>query len=125
MHITPTTETHHEQLAALLRSSSSFTVCKINECMKTFSIFDTKVRASLEKYFLLYWEPQHFLDELAGIDSSYILKDGTRYYVMYQELLSPDHIKEYSQLRLSFRKLPELSFGFVLIRAARKPLQGE
>jgi hypothetical protein len=125
MHITPITESHHEMLSAMMKSSDYKTFHKIDECLKTFSIFSPDVRASLEKYFLLYWSPQHFKEQLSGVDSSYILKDGIRYYVMYQELLGPDHILAYQQLRLSFRKLPELPFGFVLIRAVRKPLAGE
>jgi hypothetical protein len=89
----------------------------LDECLKTFSIFDKEVRQSLDRYFILYWEPSFFLDNLVGPDRSIIIKDDTRYYVIYQELLSPEYITAYKQLRISFRKLPELSFGFALVRS--------
>lgn len=90
-----------------------------DECIKTFSIFSKTARQNLDKYFLLYWETQHFLDQLEGTDKSYIMKDGIKYYVIYQEFLSPEYVKSYKDVRVSFRKPTFLSFGFVLVRSVR------
>ena len=117
---TPTTESlkHIEQLNKLVKEGK-LSFYEIDECMKTFSIFDSKLRAKLERYFLLYWTPQYLLDRLEGPDKAYFYRDNIKYYVMYQELLAPEHLSSYAQIKLSFRKLPDLDFGFVLVRSVR------
>ncbi len=92
----------------------------LDECLKTFHIFSKTARTRLDKYFLLYWEPQHLLDQLEGTDKSYLTRDGIRYYVIYMELLSPEYITEYPRIRVSFRKPEFLDFGFVLIRSFKE-----
>ena len=92
----------------------------LDECLKTFHIFSKTARQRLDKYFLLYWEPSHFLEQLQGDDKSYLTREGIRYYVIYMELLSPEYIKEYSRVRVSFRKPAFLDFGFVLVRSFRE-----
>mgnify|MGYP007071573411 CR=1 FL=1 len=94
----------------------------LEDCMKTFSIFHKQVRQALDNYFLLYWEPSFVLQSLAGDDKNIIYKNGIRYYVIYQELLSPEYLEQYPALRLSFRKLKDMEYGFVLIRAAKEKI---
>ena len=91
----------------------------IDECLKTFTMYSPTSKKNLDHYYLLHWDTQYFLDSLSGTDKSYIIRNGIRYYVIYMELLSPEYVKEYPQLRLSFRKPTFLSFGFVLVRSKR------
>lgn len=92
----------------------------LDECLKTFHIVSKTARQKLDKYFLLYWEPQYLLEILQGDDKSYITREGTRYYVIYMEFLSPEYLKEYKRIRVSFRKPEFLDFGFVLVRSFRE-----
>ena len=118
MILPPSISRHHEELSQ--KSQESYENWHtIDECLKTFSIFSKTARTNLSHYFLLYWDSQYFLDSLEGPDKSYITRDGIRYYVIYMELLSPEYVKEYPQVRLSFRKPTFLSFGFVLVRSKR------
>lgn len=94
----------------------------LDDCMKTFSIFHKDVRKALDNYFLLYWSPEFVLSQLAGDDKNIIYKNGLRYYVIYQELLSPEYLTQYPALRLSFRRLTGMEYGFVLIRAAKEKI---
>lgn len=109
---------HHEELSLKLKESyESWHV--IDECLKTFSIVSKTARTRLSNYYLLYWEPSYFLESLAGDDKSYITREGIRYYVIYTEFLSPEYVKEYQQIKISFRKPEFLSFGFALVRSIR------
>lgn len=114
-----TISNHYKQLDDCLKSSPEYK-STLEDCLKTFHIFSKTSRQHLEKYFLLYWEPSHLLSQLEGTDKSYLTRDGTRYYVIYMELLSPEYIKEYSRIRVSFRKPAFLDFGFVLVRSFRE-----
>ena len=105
---------HHEQIK--FKSQESYENWHtIDECLKTFSIFSKTARANLSHYFLLYWDSQYFLDSLEGPDKSYITRDRIRYYVIYMELLSPEYIVAYKNVRVSFRKPHFLDAGFVLV----------
>lgn len=96
----------------------------IDECLKTFSIFSKTARTRLSHYFLLYWESEYFLSQL-DISGTYVIKNGIRWYVTYQECLSPEIIKtNYGHVRLSFRKPEFLDFGFVLVRAVKESHKG-
>lgn len=118
--ITPNQAALHRELFQLAVKSSYEHWHTLDECLKTFHIFSKTARSHLDKYFLLYWEPQHLLDQLEGTDKSYITKDGTRYYVIYMELLSPEYLTQYQRIRVSFRKPEFLEFGFVLVRSFKE-----
>lgn len=110
---------HYKQIDTTIKSFPEKEII-LTDCIKTFHIFSPTTRRSLDHYFLLYWDPSHLLEILEGTDKSYITRDGIRYYVIYMELLSPEYIKEYKRIRVSFRKPEFLDFGFVLIRSFRE-----
>lgn len=116
------TELRDEELVLLTAEKSYEDWRNIDECCRTFHIYDHEVRKALDKYFLLHWSTEYFLEQLANPESGFLIKDGIRYYVMYQELLDNEYVKQYSDLRLSFRKLSSLPFGFVLVRSLRKKI---
>jgi hypothetical protein len=91
----------------------------LHHVLGTFSITDKRVREKLDKYFLLYWEPKWFKQNLSGFDKTYIRKDGINYFVIYQQSLHPAYLDEYVQLRVSFRKLIDMDMGIVLVRGIR------
>ena len=114
-------QSKQDEEAFIAYSSKSYEHFRnLDDCIKTFSIFHREVRKELDNYFLLYWEPAFVLQSLAGDDRNIIYKNGIRYYVIYQELLSPEYLLQYPALRLSFRRLTGMEYGFVLIRAAKE-----
>lgn len=119
MILPPSISKHHEELKQ--KSAESYEYWHtIDECLKTFSMYSKTARTNLSHYFLLHWTSEYFLDSLDGPDKSYITKDGIRYYVIYQEFLSPEHIATYKNVRLSFRKPHFLEAGFVLVRSVKE-----
>jgi hypothetical protein len=119
MILPPSISKHHEELKQ--KSAESYENWHtIDECLKTFSIFSKTARTNLSHYFLLYWDTSYFLSLLDGPDKSYITRDGIRYYVIYQEFLSPEYLSAYKNVRVSFRKPHFLDAGFVLVRSVRE-----
>lgn len=110
---------HYKQIDAVIKTSPEYKSI-LEDCIKTFHIFSPDTRKKLENYFLLHWEPAYLLEILEGTDKSYITRNGTKYYVIYMELLSPEYLKEYKRIRVSFRKPEFLDFGFVLVRSFRE-----
>jgi len=115
---------HYAEMDVLLTNSCTEAVKKNKElmdaCIKTFSIVDKAIRQQLDQYYLLYWEPSYLLEILEGDDKSYITRNGIRYYVIYMEMLSPEYLKAYKRIRVSFRKPQTLTYGFVLVRSFRE-----
>jgi hypothetical protein len=119
MILPPSISKHHEELKQKYAESPD-NKHTIDECLKTFSMYSKTARTNLSHYFLLHWTSEYFLDSLDGPDKSYITKDGIRYYVIYQEFLSPEYITAYENVRLSFRKPHFLEAGFVLVRSVKE-----
>lgn len=118
--ILPATIANHAEELQKSASESYENWYTLDECLKTFNIVSKTVRTRLSNYYILYWEPSHLLEILAGDDKSYITRQGIRYYVIYTELLSPEYIKAYKHIRVSFRKPEFLSFGFALVRSIKE-----
>lgn len=118
--ILPSTIANHANQIVTTASRSYDHWHTLDECLKTFSIVSKTAKTNLSNYCLLYWEPSYLLEILEGDDKSYITRAGIRYYVIYMEMLSPEYLKEYKRIRVSFRKPEFLSFGFVLIRSFRE-----
>lgn len=119
MILPPSISKHHEELAQKYAESPD-NKHTIDECLKTFSMYSKTARTNLSHYFLLHWTSEYFLDSLDGPDKSYITKDGIRYYVIYQEFLSPEYLSAYRNVRMSFRKPHFLEAGFVLVRSVKE-----
>lgn len=70
-------------------------------------------RPDFERYYLLHWSPEYLLSTyLYGT----IYRENIRYLVVGIDTPGILALSQKPQIRLSFRKLPDMPFGFVLIR---------
>ena len=73
-------------------------------------------RWRLEKFYILHWNPTYLFSEWG--EYSPIVREGIIYLRVYHNC----HMKEIKQCKvalLSFRKLPDMKYGNVLIAPAR------
>ena len=64
----------------------------------------------LEKYYILYWDSSYLLSQLRA--EGRIIRESIEFLTINHD---PSILGE-SKVKLSFRKLPEMTHGFVLIR---------
>lgn len=71
----------------------------------------------LDKYYLLYWEPTHFLQqiEFTGNDELLIEREGIKYSLVISGFNLPDCLLD-KNVRLSFRKHKDEEFGIVIVK---------
>ena len=72
-----------------------------------------RLRPEFSNYYILHWKPQYLI---SVFNEGTIIRDGIEYHVVNH--IAADIVLWWSDpyVRLSFRKLPDLKYGFVLIR---------
>ena len=71
------------------------------------------LRPAFEKYYLLHWSPD-YLSMICVYGSIY--REGIRYVIANMDSLSLEALRHDPQIRISFRKLRDMSYGYALIR---------
>jgi hypothetical protein len=85
---------------------------KISAVLQKWSL-TREERTILDKYFILYWETEYFLN-VSGTGK--ITKEDIDYLIIYPFGL-PIHIPEQANVALSFRKFKSMSYGYVLVKS--------
>ncbi len=83
----------------------------VNACTSLFCI-PKHLQDRLEKYYILHWEPKHFLDQ---IHTGRLWHQEVEYLVIYQDC-NPMNIRSEEQIKLSFRKPANFRYGYVIVR---------
>ncbi len=83
-----------------------------SHCISTFSIPKTCL-SQLSNYFILHWEGS-YLEEQQKKSLGAIWREGIEYLVIYHHCLPRDCFSS-PQCALSFRRMKEYSYGYVLI----------
>ncbi len=72
-----------------------------------------KLQPRFERYYLLHWSPDYLYSTcLYGC----IFREDIRYILVGIDQHGLCELRDEPQIRLSFRKLPDMPFGFVLVR---------
>ena len=72
-----------------------------------------RLRPEFSNYYILHWKPQYLI---SVFNEGTIIRDGIEYHVVNRTAADIAQWKDDPYVRLSFRKLPDLKYGFVLIR---------
>jgi len=72
-----------------------------------------RLRPEFSNYYILHWKPQYLI---SVFNEGTIVRDGIEYHVVNYSSMEINLWKDDPYVRLSFRKLPDLKYGFVLIR---------
>ncbi len=75
-----------------------------------------KLRPAFTHYYLLHWSPQYLI---SVFNNGTIIRPECEYHVVNHKLADIVQWIHDPHIRVSFRKLPELNYGFVIIRRMR------
>ena len=71
------------------------------------------LREHFDKYYLLHWSPD-YLSMICVYGSIY--REGIRYVITNMDSAKLASLRNTAQIRISFRKLRDMSYGYALIR---------
>jgi hypothetical protein len=86
--------------AILLRKLNMPTKWTVHSALINDASVTVDVRDQLERYYLLYWTPDHFFDQM---NNGIIAHQGIEYLVIYKNC-NPISLRRCEQISLSFRK---------------------
>lgn len=73
-------------------------------------------RHKLSNYYILHWTPEYLFGTWG--ENRPIIREGITYLSIYHRC-SPAELRSCKVVLLSFRKLPDMNFGYVLITQAK------
>jgi len=76
-----------------------------------------ELRPQFSRYYLLRWTPQYLI---SVFNNGTIIRDGIEYHVVNHTLADITQWIHDPYVRVSFRKLPDLTYGFIIIRRMRQ-----
>lgn len=78
-----------------------------------------KFSQCFERYFILHWPPAYLI---SVFNNGTLIKDNIEYHVVNQvmETIIEWQTAGDKHIRISFRKLPDMKYGFALIRREKK-----
>jgi len=75
------------------------------------------MRAEFSNYYILHWKPQYLI---AVFNNGTIVRENIEYHVVNHTMADIVQWLHDPYIRVSFRKLPDLNYGFVMIRRMRQ-----